>query len=213
MRESGRSWSSVKGRLEVREDEAWLNEGRRRYHRESVPGQSEPGPDFRITKYSFQVVRSPLRVRMTLISDEFPGDSQPAADLIVRRDRAWWLRTGDEERSGDGIRRSAGLCGLDVLLSPEPFADLTYGDARTSESGRPSILVSGEAPEIDRSYPNALTVLSASRYELEVDTQVGILLAGRTYIEDRIARETTLHNIETDTAMDDSVFLMPLQPA
>jgi hypothetical protein len=213
MRKAGSSWSDLKGRLQVLEDRPWLDEGRKRVHQLTVPGQSEPRPDYRTIDYSFQVARNPLRVRMTLVSDEFSGDdAQPAPNVIVRRGRAWWLRTGDVQESGDGLTRSVGLYGLDIMLSPEPFADFDYRYARTTQSGRPSILVSAEAPDIDQLYPSDMTVLSASRYEFEVDEELGIFLASRAYIEDRIASQIALRDVEADTAIDDSVFVMALRP-
>jgi hypothetical protein len=56
-------------------------------------------------------------------------------------------------------------------------------------------------------------VLSVSRYELEVDRELGILLANRAYIDDRIARDIVLHDIRVDPSLDDEAeFGIPVHP-
>jgi hypothetical protein len=58
-----------------------------------------------------------------------------------------------------------------------------------------------------------LVVLSVSRYEMEVDRELGILLANRAYIDNRIARDTTLRDIRVNPSFDDEAeFGIPVCP-
>jgi hypothetical protein len=200
MRESAASWRSLTGRLEVREDEAWLDEGRKRYHGSAA---SEPSAAAEISGagYSFSVIRSPWRVRMQLMHSTAAG----IPGLIICRDETWWARTGSEAKTNRANpMHRIGLFGLDLMICPQPLADIMdYREARETTGERAAILVSAGPSELASQHTPELVVLSVSRYELEVDTELGILLANRAYIDNRIAREITLHDIRLNPSFDD----------
>ena len=212
IRESAASWGSLTGRLEVRENEAWLNEGRKRFHGLAALERSAV-PDIRAVGYSFAVIRSPWRMRMQLTHSAAPGDQESYPDLIIHRDLTWWARTGSEViTNSTNVSHSVGLFGLEFMICPQSLADtLYYLEAREIVRERPSILVEAGASEMAWRHAPELVVLSVSRYELEVDMELGILLANRAYIDDTIARNITLHDIRVDQALDDeTVFGMPM---
>jgi hypothetical protein len=110
--------------------------------------------------------------------------------------------------------RRIGLFGLELMICPKPLADIMdYREARETTGERAAILVSAGASEMAWSHAPELVVLSVSRYELEVDRELGILLADRAYIDNRIARNIVLHDIRVDPSFDDDAeFGMPVYP-
>ena len=214
MRESAASWGSLTGRLEVREDEAWLDEGRKRYNAAAAMETSTP-PEISVAVYSFSIKKNPWRVRMQRVHSAATKSPEPQPDLIICRDQTWWARTGSQVKTnGASVMRRIGLFGLDLMICPQPLADtLYYLDAREAAGGRAAILVSAGASEMTWQHAPELVVLSVSRYELEVDTELGVLLANRAYIDDRIARDITLHDIRVNPSFDDEAeFGIPVQP-
>lgn len=214
MRESVGSWNSLSGRIEIREDEAWLDEGRKRYHA-SAAMETSTVPEVSVAGYAFSVIRTPWRVRMQLVHSAAAGSPEPLLDLIICRDQTWWARTGSHVKTNKADpMRSLGLFGLDLMLCPQPLADIMdYLEAREIAGERAAILVSAGPSEMAWERAPELVVLSVSRYELEVDTELGILLANRAYIDDRIARDITLHDLRVNPALDDAAeFGIPAQP-
>ena len=107
------------------------------------------------------------------------------------------------------------MYGLDLMICPQPFADsMDYREAREGErEGRAAILVTAGASEMIWQRAPGQVVLSVSWYELEVDRELGILLANRAYIDDRIARDIVLHDIRVDSQLNDEAeFCMPVNP-
>jgi hypothetical protein len=190
MRDSAASWSSLAARLEVRDDEAWLDEGRRRYQASAAMQLSTP-PEISMVSYLFSVSQTPWRLRMRLVRSVAAGNLQPPPDLIICRDKNWWARTGSEVMDNKaGTERRIGLHGLELMICPQQLADIMdFRDAReTTREGRAAILVSAGSSEMAWRYAPEQVVLSASGYELEVDRQLGILLANRAYIDNRAAQ-------------------------
>jgi hypothetical protein len=214
MRGANASWSSLTGRLEVRNDEAWLDEGRKRYHG-SAALETSTAPEISAVGYSFSVIKTPWRARMQLLHSAAPGSPEPHPDLIVYRDQTWWARTGSEVKTnGTDVTRRIGLFGLELMICPQSLADIMdYREARETTRERAAILVSAGASEMVWWHAPELVVLSVSRYELEVDRELGILLANRAYIDNRIAREIVLHNIRVDPSFNDEAeFGIPVYP-
>jgi hypothetical protein len=214
MRHAGDSWSSMAGRLTVRDDEAWLDEGRRRYHGDAPMETSTP-PDISAVGYYFSVIREPWHVRMQLMHSAPSGNLEDNADLIVYREQTWWARTGSQVRTnGINADRRCGLYGLELMICPQSLADtMDYRQAREANHGRPAILVSAGASEMIWRHAPEQVVLSASRYELEVDKDLGILLANRAYIDDRISRDIELHDIRLNPSFDNAAeFGVPAYP-
>lgn len=213
MRESVSSWSSLRGRLEVRNDEAWLDEGRKRYHASAAIETATP-PEISLVSYSFSVIRTPCRVRMQLMHSTTAGNPEPSPDLIIRRGQTWWTKTGsDVKTNGTNVMRRIGLFGLDLMICPGQLADIMdYREAReTTRELRAAILLTTGASEMTWWHAPEQVVLSVSRYELEADTELGILLANRAYIDDRIARDITLHDIRVDPSFEDETeFAIPV---
>lgn len=216
VRESAASWSSLAGRLEVRDDEAWLDEGRKRYHASAAMAlETSTEPEISVVGYSFSVIKNPWRVRMQLIHAAAGGNPEPLPDLIICRDQTWWAKTGSQvETNSANVTRRIGLFGLDLMTCPQPLADtMYYLEARDTTGERAAILVSAGASEMVWEHAPEQVVLSVSRYELEVDTELGILLANRAYIDNRLARDTTLHDIRVNPSFDDEAeFGIPVQP-
>jgi hypothetical protein len=203
MRESTDAWRSITGRLEVRNDEAWLDEGRKRYHA-SAAMETSTAPDISVVNYSFSVRRTPWRVRMQLMHAAGVENAKP--DLIICRDQIWWMRTGAAVKTNKAnLAHRIGLSGLDLMICPKPLADIMdYREAReTIHDRRAAILVLAGASEMLWWHAPEQVVLSVSFYELEVDSELGILLANRAYIDDRIARDIVLHDIRVDPSLDD----------
>src|SRR5258707_256074 len=158
MRGSATSWGSLTGQLEVRNDEPWLDEGRKRYHG-SAALETSTTSEISVVGYSFAVVKTPWRVRMQLMHSSAAGEPEPHPDLIIYRDQEWCARTGSEVKT------------------------------------------------------NSTNVAHHSRYELEVDRELYILLANRAYIDNRIARDIVLHDIRVDVPLDDETeFGIPKLP-
>lgn len=204
MHKSEDSWRSLAGRLDVREDEAWLDEGRRR-HQAIAAMQTSIAPEISQTSYSFAVIRNPRRVRMQLIGSATSGNTSPPPDMIICRDSAWWTRTGSKR--GHNLAnpaRGIGLFGLELMILPAPLADIMdYREAREVTGDRDAILVSAGASE--RAWFDApeLVVLSVSRYELEVDRELGVLLANRAYIDNRVARDVVLRDLRVNPSFEE----------
>lgn len=214
MRGSATSWSSLTGRLEVRNDEAWLDEGRKRYHGSAALETSTP-PEISVVCYSFAAVKSPWRIRMQLMNSVAAGDPEPLPDLIVYRDQTWWARSGSKVKTnGTNAAYSIGLSGLELMICPQLLADIMdYREARETARERAAILVSAGASEMIWRHAPEQVVLSASRYELDVDRELGILLANRAYIDDRIATDIELHDIHVNAPLDDETeFGIPAKP-
>jgi hypothetical protein len=172
-------------------------------------------PEISVVGYSFSVIKTPWRVRMQLIHSAAAGSPEPPPDLIICRDQTWWARTGSEAKTNrTNPMHRIGLFGLDLMICPQPLADIMdYREARETTGERAAILVSAGASEMAWQHVPELVVLSVSRYELEVDTELGILLANRAYIDNRIARDTTLHDIRVNPSFDDEAeFGIPVQP-
>jgi len=195
MRGSATSWGSLTGQLEVRNDEPWLDEGRKRYHG-SAALETSTTSEISVVGYSFAVVKTPWRVRMQLMHSSAAGEPEPHPDLIIYRDQEWWARTGSELKTNSTNVAHHGLYGLELMICPQPLADiLYYEEARERIGERAAILVSAAASEMAIQHAPELVVLSVSRYELEVDRELDILLANRAYIDNRIARDIVLHDI------------------
>jgi hypothetical protein len=214
MQESATSWSSLTGRLEVRDDEAWLDEGRKRYHG-SAALETSTASEISIAEYSFAVAKSPWRARMQLIPSTGRGYAESNPDLIIHRDQTWWARTGSEVKTNStSPKRRVGLFGLELMICPQSLANIMdYREAQETTRERAAILVSAGASEMLWWHAPEQVVLSVSRYELKVDKELGILLANRAYIDDRIAREIVLHDIRVDPTLDDETeFGIPIYP-
>jgi hypothetical protein len=214
MQGSATSWSSLTGRLEVRNDEAWLDEGRKRYNG-SAALETSTAPDISGLSYSFAAIRSPWRIRMQFMRSLVAGDPEPHPDLIVYRDQTWWARTGSKvETNSTDVMRQIGLFGLDLMICPQSLADIMdYREARETTRERAAIMLSAGASEMIWWHAPEQVVLSVSRYDLEVDRKLGILLANRAYIDDRVARNIELHNIHVDPPLNDETeFGIPAYP-
>ena len=206
------SWRSLAGRLELWEDEAWLDKGRARYHgspASQVPSADEP----KGLAYRFVIASEPWRVRMVLVwSRRSPhADSDP--DLLVVRGATWWARTGEILVTNDGDSRSShGLYYLDLLTQPAGLADsLAYiSGAQAAEEDRPVIRVNAAPTEVTRLRAPSLVVLSANRYELDVDAGLGILRRVRCLIGDRLARQVMLRELRVNPPIDETDFAPPL---
>jgi hypothetical protein len=218
MWESDASWSSLTGRLEVREDEAWLDEGRKRCRASAAMETSASiAPDISVVDYSFSVRRTPWRARMQLIhSSAAARNPEPLPELIICRDKAWWARTGAAVKTNTAnVNHRIGLFGLDLMICPQSLADIMdYREAQeTTRERRAAIQVSAGASEMVWWDAPGQVVLSVSRYELEVDRELGILLANRAYIDNRIARDIVLRDISVDPSFDDEAeFGIPAYP-
>lgn len=214
MRESAGSWNSLAGQLEIREDRAWLDEGRKRYHA-SAAMTTSVAPDETVASYIFSVIRAPRRARMRLTHSVPDENPETYPELVIVRDQTWWAKTGSvvETNVGDAAH-GIGLFGLELMICPQPLADtMDYCEAWETRPGGSAILLSAGASEMIWFRAPELVVLSASEYELEVDRQLGILLASRAYIDNRIARNVTLSGICVNPPFDDQAeFGIPTQP-
>jgi len=198
----------------VRNDEAWLDEGRKRFHG-SAALETSIAPEINVVGYSFAVTKSPWRVRMQLTHSAAAGNPEPHPDLIVCRDQTWWARSGSKlsTNSADAACR-IGLFGLELMICPQLLADIMdYREAREITHERAAILVAAGASEMTWLHAPEQVVLSVSRYELDVDRELGILLANRAYIDGRIACAIELHDIRVDPPFDDETeFRIPVRP-
>ena len=200
LQEPAIRWSSLAGLIEIWDDDAWLDEGRKRYHA-AAPMETDTDPMISAFKYSFSVTQEPWRVRMQLMGHTVADTLQSPPELIVCRGQTWWAKTGLQVITNEARENSRlGLFGLDLMVAPAQLAgtiDIRQAK-RVTPGRRKAILLSASASEMIWQHVPELVVLSASRYELEVDEDLGILLATRAYIDNRIARSMVLHDLQVD---------------
>ncbi len=150
IRRANGSWRSLAGRLELWEDEAWLDDGRARYHG-SPPSQVPPADEPKELAYRFVIASEPWRLRMVLLWSRPSPQADSDPDLMVVRGATWWARTRESLVTNDGdSRHSHGLYYLDLLTKPAGLADsLAYvSGAQAAEENRPVIRVNAAPTEV-----------------------------------------------------------------
>lgn len=221
LRHADRSWTALAGSVRSRYNEELLDLGRA-YGRSSKPGswsstarqaaRAERADGVLDLTCQFWAAASPWRLRMEKVrEDGATPDQEPFPQLLIVNQDSWWaVADGVTTNAGDPSSRH-GTESLDVLLHPSPLVEgLTFTAAqRTSEAGRPAILLRAAPSDGLIWTAPALVVLGAEQVSVVVDATLGVVLRFSAVIADEVAREHSIQSLSEMHDLDPELFQAP----